>query len=82
MRTRRASIVPSAAWVAATYSAPTSAIVNARPATALRVGLACNQPSRTLKPGFCLRKLMTAQGLPAPPVGRTLESICITEACE
>ena len=28
-----------------------------------------------------LRKLMTAQGLPTPPVGRTLESICITEAC-
>jgi len=31
--------------------------------------------------GLLLRKLMTAQGLPAPPVGRTLESICITEAC-
>ncbi len=28
-----------------------------------------------------LRKLMTAQGLPTPPEGRTLESICITEAC-
>jgi uncharacterized protein len=32
--------------------------------------------------GLLLRKLMTAKGLPAPPVGRTLESICITEACE
>ncbi|MBV9743867.1 MAG: ankyrin repeat domain-containing protein [Acidobacteriia bacterium] len=32
--------------------------------------------------GLLLRKLMTEQGLPAPPVGRTLESICITEACE
>ena len=32
--------------------------------------------------GLLLRQLMTAQGLPAPPVGRTLESICITEACE
>jgi len=32
--------------------------------------------------GLLLRKLMTAQGLPAPPVGRTLESICVTEACE
>jgi ankyrin repeat protein len=31
--------------------------------------------------GLLLRKLMIAQGLPAPPVGRTLESICITEAC-
>ena len=31
--------------------------------------------------GLLLRKLMTAQGLPTPPVGRTLESICITEAC-
>jgi ankyrin repeat protein len=32
--------------------------------------------------GLLLRKLMTAQGLPVPPVGRTLESICITEACD
>jgi hypothetical protein len=32
--------------------------------------------------GLLLRKLMEAQGLPAPPVGRTLESICITEACD
>jgi uncharacterized protein len=32
--------------------------------------------------GALLRKLMIAQGLPAPPMGRTLESICITEACE
>jgi ankyrin repeat protein len=31
--------------------------------------------------GLLLRKLMIAAGLPAPPVGRTLESICITEAC-
>jgi ankyrin repeat protein len=32
--------------------------------------------------GLLLRKLMTKAGLPAPPVGRTLESICVTEACE
>lgn len=32
--------------------------------------------------GLLLRTLMAAQGLPVPPVGRTLESICITEACE
>jgi ankyrin repeat protein len=32
--------------------------------------------------GLLLRKLMTAAGLEAPPVGRTLESICITDACE
>lgn len=32
--------------------------------------------------GLLLRKLMTQAGLEAPPVGRTLESICITEACE
>jgi ankyrin repeat protein len=32
--------------------------------------------------GLLLRKLMAAKGLPAPPVGRTLESICITEACQ
>ena len=32
--------------------------------------------------GLLLRKLMTAAGLPSPPVGRTLESICITDACQ
>jgi len=32
--------------------------------------------------GLLLRKLMTVQGLPVPPPGRTLDSICITEACE
>jgi len=32
--------------------------------------------------GLLLRQLMTKAGLPAPPVGRTLESICVTEACE
>ncbi len=32
--------------------------------------------------GALLRKLMTEKGLEAPPMGRTLESICITEACE
>jgi ankyrin repeat protein len=32
--------------------------------------------------GLLMRKLMTAAGLQAPPVGRTLESICITDACE
>ena len=32
--------------------------------------------------GLLLRKLLTAAGLPAPPMGRTLESICITDACE
>ena len=32
--------------------------------------------------GLLLRKLMVEAGLVAPPMGRTLESICITEACE
>jgi ankyrin repeat protein len=32
--------------------------------------------------GLLIRKLMTAAGLPAPPMGRTLESICVTDACE
>jgi ankyrin repeat protein len=32
--------------------------------------------------GLLLRKLMTAKGLEIPPVGRTLDSICITEACD
>jgi len=32
--------------------------------------------------GLLLRKLLEAAGLPVPKVGRTLESICITEACE
>ena len=31
--------------------------------------------------GLLLRQLMTKAGLQAPPVGRTLESICITDAC-
>ena len=32
--------------------------------------------------GLLLRKLLEKAGLPAPPVGRTLESICITDACD
>jgi ankyrin repeat protein len=32
--------------------------------------------------GALLRKLLIASGLPAPPMGRTLDSICITEACD
>jgi ankyrin repeat protein len=32
--------------------------------------------------GLLIRKLMTEQGLVAPPMGRTLESVCITDACE
>jgi ankyrin repeat protein len=32
--------------------------------------------------GLLLRKLMAAAGLPVPPMGRTLESICITDACD
>jgi ankyrin repeat protein len=32
--------------------------------------------------GLLIRKLMTAAGLPAPPMGRTLESICVTDACQ
>jgi len=28
-----------------------------------------------------LRELMEKQGLPVPPEGRTLESICIVEVC-
>jgi ankyrin repeat protein len=32
--------------------------------------------------GALLRKLLIASGLPAPPLGRTLDSICITEACD
>ena len=32
--------------------------------------------------GLLLRKLMKDAALPVPPMGRTLESICITEACE
>lgn len=32
--------------------------------------------------GLLIRKLMTQVGLTPPPVGRTLESICITEACD
>ena len=32
--------------------------------------------------GLLIRKLMKAAGLSAPPMGRTLESICVTDACE
>jgi hypothetical protein len=32
--------------------------------------------------GLLLRKLMTQAGLTPPPVGRTLDSICITDACD
>ena len=32
--------------------------------------------------GLLIRKLMTAAGLEAPPMGRTLESICITDVCQ
>jgi len=32
--------------------------------------------------GLLIRQLMTKSGLQAPPMGRTLESICITDACE
>jgi hypothetical protein len=32
--------------------------------------------------GLLLRKLMKQSGFEAPPMGRTLESICITEACD
>jgi ankyrin repeat protein len=32
--------------------------------------------------GLLIRKLMTEQGLTAPPMGRTLDSVCITEVCE
>jgi ankyrin repeat protein len=32
--------------------------------------------------GLLIRKLMAAEGLPIPAMGRTLESICITSACD
>jgi uncharacterized protein len=32
--------------------------------------------------GLLLRKLMTDRGLEAPPMGRTLASVCITEICD
>jgi len=32
--------------------------------------------------GLLIRKLMAVAGLPVPPMGRTLESICITDACD
>jgi ankyrin repeat protein len=32
--------------------------------------------------GLLLRKLMTERGLEAPPMGRTLASVCITEICD
>jgi ankyrin repeat protein len=32
--------------------------------------------------GLLIRKLMAAAGLPVPPLGRTVESVCITEICK
>ena len=32
--------------------------------------------------GLLLRKLMTEKGLEAPPLGRTLASVCITSICD
>jgi len=32
--------------------------------------------------GILIRKLMTQSGLTPPPLGRTLDSICITDACD
>jgi hypothetical protein len=32
--------------------------------------------------GLLLRKLMVAQGMEAPPMNRTLASVCITEICD
>jgi ankyrin repeat protein len=32
--------------------------------------------------GLLIRKLMKDAGLPAPPMGRTLESICVTDVCQ
>jgi ankyrin repeat protein len=32
--------------------------------------------------GLLMRKLMTEQGLEAPPMGRTLASVCFTEICD
>jgi hypothetical protein len=31
--------------------------------------------------GKLIRKLMAEAGLPVPPMGRTVESVCLTEAC-
>ncbi len=46
----------------------------------VRVGVQSAIPH--LEAGLLLRKLMAAQGMAVPPEGRTLESICITEACD
>jgi hypothetical protein len=46
----------------------------------VRVGVQSAIPHQ--EAGLLIRQLMEAQGLPAPPMGRTLESICITDVCE
>ena len=51
----------------------------------LLAGLRVPQAERAVRPteaGELLRKLMKQSGFEAPPMGRTLESICITEACD
>ena len=46
----------------------------------VRVGV--QSPIPHPEAGALLRKLMIASGLEAPALGRTLDSICITEACD
>jgi ankyrin repeat protein len=45
----------------------------------VRVGVQSATPQP--EAGATLRRLMRARGLPVPPEGRTLESICVTELC-
>ncbi len=81
--------ITARSWTCATTATPTTAAANWPSHTwepvdyadgLVRVGVQSAIPHP--ETGLLLRKLMIAEGLPAPPVGRTLESICITDACE
>ena len=46
----------------------------------VRVGVQSAQPQP--ETAALLRKLMQDRGLPVPPEGRTIDSICVTEVCK
>ena len=57
----------------------TGAIYSAQADGLVRVGVQSSIPHS--ETAALLRKLMMERGIPVPPEGRTLESICITDIC-
>ena len=61
-------------------SARTAGIAERRVHGLVRVGVQSAIPHP--ETAALLRKLMKARGIPVPPEGRTLQSICITDICK